>query len=118
MLDAAREAVASGIESRREIHIKSARGKEIWLDCRFTPFSSHEEPHLLLSLDDITISKQAEVNLKIYAARLEQSNRDLQEFAYIASHDLQEPLRKVLAFGDRLASTYGDLYDETGRDSV
>jgi light-regulated signal transduction histidine kinase (bacteriophytochrome) len=67
-------------------------------------------------VDDITISKQAEVNLKIYAARLEQSNRDLQEFAYIASHDLQEPLRKVLAFGDRLASKYGDLLDETGRD--
>ncbi|OGN94377.1 MAG: hypothetical protein A2Z71_09420 [Chloroflexi bacterium RBG_13_50_21] len=116
MLDAAREALASGNETRKEIHTKSAGGKEIWLDCRFTPFTSHSEPHLLLSVDDITISKRAEVDLKIYAARLEQSNRDLQEFAYIASHDLQEPLRKVLAFGDRLASKYGDLLDETGRD--
>jgi PAS domain S-box-containing protein len=116
LLDAVQEAVAGGKETRREIHTKTARGKEIWLDCRFTPFSSHGEPHLLLSVDDITISKQAEVNLKIYAARLEQSNRDLQEFAYIASHDLQEPLRKVLAFGDRLASKYGDLLDDTGRD--
>jgi light-regulated signal transduction histidine kinase (bacteriophytochrome) len=56
------------------------------------------------------------MNLKVYAARLEQSNRDLQEFAYIASHDLQEPLRKVLAFGDRLASKYADVLDETGQD--
>jgi PAS domain S-box-containing protein len=116
LLESAREAVSTGNETRREIHMKTQHGKEIWVDCRFTPFSSHGEPHLLLSVDDITISKQAEVNLKIYAARLEQSNRDLQEFAYIASHDLQEPLRKVLAFGDRLANKYGDLLDETGRD--
>src|SRR4030042_5389335 len=56
MLDAAREALASGNETRKEIHTKSAGGKEIWLDCRFTPFTSHSEPHLLLSVDDITRS--------------------------------------------------------------
>ena len=116
MLELAQEAVTSGMETRREIRTKNSGGKEIWLDCRFTPFSSHGEPHLLVSVDDITLSKQAEVNLKIYAAKLEQSNRDLQEFAYIASHDLQEPLRKVLAFGDRLLSKYGDVLDDTGRD--
>ena len=110
------EAVASGNETRREIHTKNSAGEEIWLDCRFNPFYSNGEPHLLLSVDDITISKQAEVSLQVYAAKLEQSNRDLQEFAYIASHDLQEPLRKVLAFGDRLAKKYGDVLDETGRD--
>ncbi len=110
------EAVASGNEIRQEINMINSAGEEIWLDCRFTPFYSHEEPHLLLSVDDITISKQAEVSLQVYAAKLEQSNRDLQEFAYIASHDLQEPLRKVLAFGDRLAKKYGDVLDETGKD--
>ena len=110
------EAVASGNETRREIHTINNSGEEIWLDCRFTPFYSNGEPHLLLSVDDITISKQAEVSLQVYAAKLEQSNRDLQEFAYIASHDLQEPLRKVLAFGDRLTKKYGDVLDETGRD--
>ncbi len=116
LLGSAVEAVASGTETRREVHTTSASGEELWLDCRFTPFYSNGEPHLLLSVDDITVSKQAEVNLQIYAARLEQSNRDLQEFAYIASHDLQEPLRKVLAFGDRLASKYSDVIDDTGRD--
>lgn len=110
------EAVASGNETRREIHMSNSSGEEIWLDCRFTPFYSNGEPHLLLSVDDISISKQAEVSLQVYAAKLEQSNRDLQEFAYIASHDLQEPLRKVLAFGDRLAKKYGDVLDETGGD--
>ena len=116
LLESARQAIASGNETRREIHTTSTFGKEIWLDCRLTPFFSNEEPYLLLSVDDISISKQAELNLKVYAAKLEQSNRDLQEFAYIASHDLQEPLRKVLAFGDRLARKYTDVLDETGQD--
>lgn len=47
---------------------------------------------------------------------LNQSNRALQEFAYIASHDLQEPLRKVLAFGDRLKDSCGDSLGEKGAD--
>jgi PAS domain S-box-containing protein len=116
LIESAREAVTNGYETRREIHTTSTFGKNIWLDCRLTPFYSHEELYLLVSVDDISVSKQAETNLKLYAAKLEQSNRDLQEFAYIASHDLQEPLRKVLAFGDRLARKYVDVLDETGQD--
>jgi PAS domain S-box-containing protein len=112
----AQQAKNSGDETRLELHTTNFVGKEIWLDCRFTPFYSNGEPHLLLSVDDITASKQSEIDLQIYSSRLEQSNRDLQEFAYIASHDLQEPLRKVLAFGDRLAIKYGDVLDETGHD--
>lgn len=50
------------------------------------------------------------------ARRLGESNRDLQEFAYVASHDLQEPLRKILAFSDRLGSRLGDDLDDTARD--
>jgi PAS domain S-box-containing protein len=116
MYESACEALERQEETRREVHTFMETGEEIWLDCRFTPLSSHGEPHLLLSIDDITASKQAEVELQVYAAKLEQSNRDLQEFAYIASHDLQEPLRKVLAFGDRLANKYGEAIDETGQD--
>jgi PAS domain S-box-containing protein len=54
--------------------------------------------------------------LEASAERLRQSNRELQDFAYIASHDLQEPLRKVLTFGDRLKAKYGDALGEQGRD--
>jgi len=116
LLDSAREAVSSNNETRREIHTMSTFGKEIWLDCRFTPFVSRGELHLLLTIDDISNIKKAEVALQSYMAKLEQSNRDLQEFAYVASHDLQEPLRKVQAFSDRLASKLEDKLDETGLD--
>ena len=60
--------------------------------------------------------KRAEENLRAYAARLNQSNRELQDFAYVASHDLQEPLRKVRAFGDRLEAKYAEVLGEQGRD--
>ena len=40
--------------------------------------------------------------------KLERSNRELEEFASVASHDLQEPLRKIQAFGDRLQAKYAD----------
>jgi PAS domain S-box-containing protein len=54
--------------------------------------------------------------LEAYAEKLWRSNRELQDFAYIASHDLQEPLRKVLTFGDRLKAKYGEALGEQGRD--
>ena len=69
-----------------------------------------------LYIHDITERRRAEQALQTYTAKLEQSNRDLQEFAYVASHDLQEPLRKVQAFSDRLATKYESVLDETGRD--
>jgi two-component system, NtrC family, sensor kinase len=47
---------------------------------------------------------------------LERSNRELQDFAFVASHDLQEPLRKIQAFGDRLATVQGPKFDEQGLD--
>ncbi|MDZ8186791.1 MAG: GAF domain-containing protein [Nostoc sp. ChiSLP02] len=47
---------------------------------------------------------------------LARSNQQLQEFAFIASHDLQEPLRKIKIFGDRLQATCGDTLSDGGRD--
>jgi light-regulated signal transduction histidine kinase (bacteriophytochrome) len=67
---------------------------------------------------DITDRKIAEERLKTYMDQLQKSNKDLEEFAFIASHDLQEPLRKIRTFGDLLTSKLGDSINETGKDYV
>lgn len=53
--------------------------------------------------------------LETYKNQLEQSNEDLQEFAYIASHDLQEPLRSVTSYLNLIESEFGDKLDEDGQ---
>lgn len=60
----------------------------------------------------VAIREMAEAASRKYAHQLERSNRELQDFASIASHDLQEPLRKIQAFGDRLEKKIGDDLDE------
>ena len=58
----------------------------------------------------------SERKLSKTAAELKISNRALQDFAYVASHDLQEPLRKIQAFGDRLQVKYAEELGEQGQD--
>lgn len=60
-------------------------------------------------LHDITARKRAEQELR-------NSNKELEEFAHVASHDLREPLRKVQALADRLRETQGAVLDADGRD--
>jgi signal transduction histidine kinase len=81
-----------------------------------------EERTSELSAANSTLSREilererAELELEKYAARLERSNNALQEFAYVASHDLQEPLRKIRSFGNRLQTKYQEQIDERGQD--
>jgi PAS domain S-box-containing protein len=62
---------------------------------------------------DIRERKRVEEELRAFTERLQQSNRELEDFAYVASHDLQEPLRKIQAFSDRLLAKHaGSLAPE------
>jgi two-component system sensor kinase FixL len=67
-------------------------------------------------LHDLSEQKRAQEQLKKYAIDLKRSNSELQEFAYVSSHDLQEPLRKIQAFGDLLKQKDGDALSEKGAD--
>ncbi len=64
---------------------------------------------------DITERVRAERALEQANEELRQRNQELQEFAYIASHDLQEPLRKVRTFAGLMLEDYADAVDEAGR---
>jgi signal transduction histidine kinase len=69
----------------------------------------------IATYQDVTETERYQVQMQDYTKKLERSNQELQEFAYVASHDLQEPLRKIEAFGDRLMRRYGDTLPDEGK---
>jgi signal transduction histidine kinase len=69
----------------------------------------------IATYQDITELETSQRRMREYTLKLERSNSELQEFAYVASHDLQEPLREIEAFGDRLNRRYATLLPDEGR---
>lgn len=102
--------------------VMSANSSPIFDDCKriiagvitFHDISSRKEmeDELRRSRDDL------ELRVSERTAELERKNRELQDFAFIASHDLQEPLRKIQTFGDLLVSKFQHFPDENARDYV
>jgi PAS domain S-box-containing protein len=72
----------------------------------------------VVSMRDMTDRREYERQLVRTSAALRASNEELEKFAYAASHDLQEPLRKIQAFGTRLADRYRDAVGDQGKDYI
>jgi signal transduction histidine kinase len=68
----------------------------------------------IVNAQSLSRRQRAEAVLRRKTGQLARSNQDLEQFAYSASHDLQEPLRKVMAFGSLLEKEYGDKLEGDG----
>lgn len=76
----------------------------------------HEVTDLVRAQEELQeLNQKLEQRVEARTAELEARNRELQEFAYVASHDLQEPLRKVSSFADLVLAEFGDVLGEEGR---
>ena len=71
---------------------------------------------IVSAVRDISEKKRDREKIERYVKQLEQTNRELEAFTYMASHDLQEPLRKIQLFGDRLKNTHENALGPEGVD--
>lgn len=90
LLQIAEEALTSGSETRKEVHVQSTFGRDIWIDCRFVPFTLGGQPHLLLLTDDVTEQRELQQRL-IRQQRL----AVLGELAGGVGHELRNPLGAI-----------------------
>ncbi len=111
---------------RNEFRCTDRHGIEHWMQEFVTIRKLAENRWRLFGINtDITDLKKSESalrsseeKLRQFTTQLERSNRELQDFAYVASHDLQEPLRKIMVFGERLKEKCGAKLDAEAGDCL
>lgn len=102
----------------RELQLLKKQGGAINVNFFATQIKDENDVPLLYlgMIENITEKRKAEAQLEQYSKDLEKSNKDLQQFAYIISHDLKEPLRMMTSYIQLLKRRYNNKLDDTGRE--
>ena len=97
----------TGEPQRRELHYH-VEDREYYLDVQ----SAKIDEQLLVTFNDYTSLRKSQLDLQETVQALERSNTNLEDFAHAASHDMKEPLRKILTYTDKLRTTLGPRMTE------
>ncbi|MCC6795163.1 MAG: PAS domain S-box protein [Candidatus Hydrogenedentes bacterium] len=93
-------------------------GTEFPVEIGLSPISTHEGEYVMGVIFDMSVQARQAKMLHDYAEALEHSNRDLNDFSYIVSHDLKEPLRGIGSYSTFLLEDYGRVLDDEGKDKL
>jgi len=112
-------AIHTGKPYDLELQFNAADGTKKWVRTMGNPVLKDDKIIKVFgNINDITERKRAEEERRLFTEELERSNVDLQQFAYVASHDLQEPLRMISSYLQLIERRYQDKLDSDANDFI
>lgn len=99
---------------RHPVRLKTADGNILFTELSTMSSGHDSQSSTICVIEDVTARHHAQIEVERQKLALEQSNEGLSRFAYVASHDLREPLRKIRQFAEMLVDEYSDILEGDG----